>query len=95
MTPEQRSFCANPDAMSASIEDSIVILDVQGQSFFSSNDVGSFIWRLIQRPQTLSDIKRAVLAEYEVDETKCEKDISRFLEQLLQTNLAKEVTREI
>jgi hypothetical protein len=95
MASEERYLCVNPEAMSASLEDSIVILDVQGQSFFSSNDVGSFIWRLIQRPQTLSDIKRAVLAEYEVDETKCEKDIFRFLEQLIQAKLVKEDIRKI
>ena len=93
MASEERYFCVNPDAMSASLEDSIVILDVQEQSFFSSNDVGSFIWRLIQRPQTLSDIKRAVSAEYEVEETKCEQDIFKFLQQLIQSNLALEVSR--
>jgi len=49
--------------------------------------VGSFIWKLIQDPISVKEIKEAILKEYDVDEETCENDLQELLGDLLDKGL--------
>lgn len=46
------------------------------------NEVGSFLWGLLQQDVTVEDLVRGVLNEYEVDEETAREDIEEFLDTL-------------
>lgn len=53
------------------------VLDFNG--LITVNEVGAFLWNLLQEDVTEDDLVREVLAEYEVDEKVAREDIQEFL----------------
>ncbi len=49
----------------------------------SVNEVGAFLWELLQKEVTIEDLVAAVLNEYEVDEATAREDIQEFLDALV------------
>lgn len=49
----------------------------------SVNEVGAFLWELLQKEVTIEDLVTAVLNEYEVDEATAREDIQEFLDALV------------
>ncbi len=48
------------------------------------NEVGVFLWNLLQEDITEEELLQKVLREYEVDETVAREDIQEFLDKLVQ-----------
>jgi hypothetical protein len=59
-----------------------VILHFDKGAYFGLNDVGTVVWEKLQRPQAVSAIRDAILAEYDVDRSQCESDVLRLLNRL-------------
>ena len=51
------------------------------------NEVGVFIWKLLQNDVTLDEIVKAVLDEYDVEESVARKDAADFLAVLQENNI--------
>ena len=51
------------------------------------NEVGVFIWKLLQNDVTLDEIVQAVLDEYDVEESVARKDAADFLAVLQENNI--------
>lgn len=59
-----------------------VILDTRSGSYFSLDDVGSFVWRHLQTPTTLRALLVQVTQDYDVDAAVCERDLRALLTDL-------------
>ncbi len=70
------------EQVSSNLGEEAVILDPKSGYYYGLNDVGSLIWKLIQAPKTVSQIRNAVLDEYEVTPEECDPDILELLEDL-------------
>ena len=53
------------------------------------NETGAFLWRLLEKSSTESEMVDALLNEYEVDRETAEKDVKAFVEKLTEANLVK------
>lgn len=51
------------------------------------NDVGCFLWKLMQKDSSVEELTGQLLANYEVTEKKAREDILHFVEQLREANL--------
>lgn len=51
------------------------------------NEVGCFLWRLMQKDCSLDELTEQVLTHYEVTQEKARADVLRFVEQLRKENL--------
>ncbi len=51
------------------------------------NDVGCFLWKLMQKDSSVEELTGQLLANYEVTEEKAREDILHFVEQLREANL--------
>jgi len=78
---------AAKDQVSADLAGEAVILCLESGVYYSLDEVGATIWRLIQEPSTVEKIRDAVLEEYEVEPGRCERDIVVLLEQLADARL--------
>lgn len=55
------------------------------------NEVGKFLWELLQGEQTVDTMAQAITEEYEVSQAEAEADICEFLDHLTQYQLLKKM----
>lgn len=85
--PEISVISVTKEAVHCDLEDEVVILGLKDGVYYGLNPVGSFIWKLIQKPISVKEIKEAILKEYDVDEETCENDLQELLGDLLDKGL--------
>jgi len=73
---------ASSNQLSSSIEDEAVILGLEQGVYYGLNPIGARIWSLVQEPRQVSAIWELILAEYDVDRGRCERDIVAILTEL-------------
>ena len=75
------------DQVSADLSGEAAILNLKTSVYFSLNTVGASIWKLIQEPKKVSEIRDAILKEYDVEPDRCETDLLALLQELLEKEL--------
>jgi hypothetical protein len=78
---------ATKDQFSCPLGDDTVILDLKAGLYFSVNDVGGLVWKLIQEPRTVRELREAILEGFAVDVETCDKDLRALLGELASRNL--------
>jgi hypothetical protein len=75
------------EQMASDIGGETVILGMTAGRYYGLDAVGARIWQLLQTPTAVADVKRAIVAEYEVDPARCEADLYVLLERMLHAGL--------
>ena len=78
---------AGSELVTANLDGEVVILGFQSGSYFGLDQVGAFVWDLLQKPQTVAALCDRILQEYEIDQERCEQDLLNLLGQLLDQQL--------
>ncbi|NEO81208.1 PqqD family peptide modification chaperone [Moorena sp. SIO4G3] len=78
---------AAQEQLSSDIGGEAIILDIKSGVYYGLNTVGASIWNLIQEPKTLDEIRNALLAEYEVEPEKCDRDLLTLLQEFAAVGL--------
>jgi hypothetical protein len=73
------TVCAVKDQVTCQLSDEAVILQLQYGVYFGLDSVGASIWRLIQTPKTITEVRDAIVEEYEVTPEQCEADLQALL----------------
>jgi hypothetical protein len=68
--------------VSCDLVDEGIILDLKSGVYFGLNAVGAHIWKLIQEPKTVNEVRDALLEEYNVEFKRCEQDLIVLLHEL-------------
>jgi hypothetical protein len=84
---------AAKEQVSSDLAGEAVILDFKSGVYYGLNEVGARIWNLIQQPKTVSEIRDAIVAEYEIEPEVCDRDLKALLQQLEASGLI-EVSNE-
>jgi hypothetical protein len=87
MLPDTATITAITDQTSVDLEDEAAILHLKSGVYFGLNEVGAFIWRFIQQPRTVGEVRAALLAEYEVSPEQASQDLQALLADLRQHDL--------
>ncbi len=64
-----------------------VILNMNTGIYHGLNEVGAFVWNLIEQPQLVQDIQQMLLQEYEIEASVCTKDLFALLKDLQDAEL--------
>jgi hypothetical protein len=75
------------DQVSCDLSGESAILNLKAGVYYGLNEVGSRIWKLIQEPKRVGELRDAILEEYEVEPRRCEADIIALLRDLLENGL--------
>ena len=78
---------ATKGQMSSELAVQEVILNLQSGVYYGLDAVGAFIWKQLQSPRAVAEIRDAMIARYNVDAARAERDLLALLEQLRQTGL--------
>lgn len=73
---------AAKDQVATDLAGEVVILDLKSETYYSLNSVGARIWALIQEPTRPDQIRDTILAEYEVEPDRCQRDILALLQDM-------------
>ena len=66
--------------------DEAVVLSMEDGAYYGLNEVADGIWRRIQEPRTVLQVRNALMAEYdEIDESECER--AAFLSEMISLKL--------
>jgi hypothetical protein len=50
--------------------------------YYGLDPVGARIWKLLEQPKSVEDLRTAIVDEYDVESAKCESDLLSLLEKL-------------
>jgi Coenzyme PQQ synthesis protein D (PqqD) len=78
---------ASKEQASADPGEEVAILSLKDGVYYGLDPVGARIWKLVQTPQTVREIRDTLLAEYDVESDRCERDLIALLEELTQRQL--------
>lgn len=77
----------NRDVFSAAQDGITVLLDLRRQVYLGIDEVGTHIWRGIERGASRVEIEQELLAEYEAPPETIRSDTQRFLTELVERGL--------
>ena len=87
MVSGRSTVVVTKDQVSADLSGEAAILNLKTSTYFGLNTVGASIWKLIQEPKTVSQIRDAIIEEYDVEPNRCEHDILELLQELSEYGL--------
>ena len=59
-----------------------IVLNLDSGGYYGLNEVSARVWSLIQEPKTVQEIRDSLLAEYEVEYERCDRDLQKLIEEL-------------
>lgn len=79
--------------VSTSLSGETVILQFDSGEYYNLNEVGSFIWELLQKkPHSLAELLTEVCENFDVYSSDCEKDIQLLLHDLDNEKLVSKIS---
>ena len=79
----------NPDLFSADMDGELVMMSVARGEYFGLGGVAPRLWTLLEKPCTTAFLRERVLAEFEVDERTCRRDVGEFMAAMLAKGLVR------
>jgi hypothetical protein len=76
-----------PDMVFSHIDDEVVMMSIETGEYYGLNPVASRIWELLETPCTFHQLVNMLMQEFDIDETACQKDVMKFLDQLMEKKL--------
>ena len=73
---------AASEQVSCPLGEESAILNLKNSVYYGMNPVGARVWDLLKQPQSVTELRNALLDEYEVEPERCESDLFGLLEKL-------------
>ena len=77
------SVSPSEDAVDSTVGDETVILHLGNGTYYGLDPIGTIIWEGLKAGQALSDIRAAIVTDYDVSDGVVEADMRRFVSDLL------------
>ncbi len=91
--PGSATFVAVDDNPSTNLDGETVILNLSRGTYFGLNEVGTIVWQALQQPATISDLRDAVVREFEVAAEVAEADVRSLLAEMIDAGLVRDAAR--
>jgi hypothetical protein len=85
--PLTASVVVSSDLLVSEFGTELVILNLEDGVYYGLEDVGLRIWKLVQKPTTIAAILDVLVAEYDIDGDRCERDVRALLGELSRRGL--------
>ncbi len=87
-----KRFIKGNDFVTRNIKDETIIVPVKGDvsdldSIYTLNEVGSFVWKLLDGQTCISEIVDAVYSEYDITPEEAQKDVVELIGSLEKASL--------
>lgn len=78
---------ASRSQVACTLGEEVMILNLEDGVYYGLDPVGARIWELLQESKTIGAILETLLAEFEVEKDRCERDLMQLLNQLMDARL--------
>jgi hypothetical protein len=85
-------YAVSPDAACAPVEDGAVVLHMRTKRYYSLNETGAMIWRLLEDEAAIDDVVARVIELYDVDGAEARRTVAVLLDELAAEALIAPVT---
>lgn len=75
------------EVLASEMDGEIVMMSVTQGKYFSIGQSGVAIWGLLDQERTVTELVQLLRERYEVDEETCRREVTRFVELLVQKEL--------
>jgi hypothetical protein len=79
---DERAF-ATPRVLCKDLGDEAILLDLETETYFGLNAIGSRFWKLVTTAPTIRDALDAMLEEYDVAPDELERDLRALIDDLV------------
>lgn len=79
------------ECVGAQVDDALVLLDLDGGTYFALNGPAADVWEALAAPSTESGLVESLVKKYKVTPEDCAKSVNRLLNDLSSKGLAKAV----
>jgi len=86
---------ATSEQVSCPLGEESAILNLKNSVYYGVNAVGARVWKLLQHPRSVEELRDALVDEYEVDAKRCERDLIALLEKMRSEGLIEVRARAI
>jgi hypothetical protein len=95
--PLDTVISASPDQVACDLDEEIVILNLKDGVYYGLNPIAARVWRIVQEPRKVEEIRDMLLWEFDVDKEQCTQDLIELIGQLMEWKLveARNGRREI
>lgn len=73
---------ATKNLVSCALDEESAILNMDNSVYYGMNVVGTRVWNLVQKAQSIRTIRDAIVNEYDVTPEQCERDLLTLLDQM-------------
>ena len=80
-------FEISDEVLSQEVNGETVLLDLEGESYFGLNEVGTRIWQLLKTSMTVGETLDTLEDEYDVEREQLESDVGELLGKLADAGL--------
>lgn len=77
------------ECVSTEVEDALVLLDLEGGTYFTLNRSAADVWQALAEPRTVQGIVDILIAKYAVPPEHCAQSVARLLADLTEKGLTK------
>jgi len=84
---ERSRLVASKDQVSCDLAGEAALLNLKSGVYFGLDPVGARIWRALQEPTSLGEIRAAILREYDVEPDRLDTDLRELVSDLAQHGL--------
>ena len=85
-------YAVSPDAACAAVEDGAVVLNMRTKRYYSLNETGAMVWRLLEDETAVEDVVVRIVELYDVDEAVAGQTIGALVDELAAESLVESVT---
>jgi methyltransferase-like protein len=86
-------FVKHTDAVYRIIDSQAIILTPENGHMHTLNEVGTFIWELLDGKKTLKAIMDRLCEEFDIEAAKAQRDVTHFAEDLVRRKLISAKTK--
>lgn len=72
-------FCISDEVLSQEVSGETVLLDLEGESYFGLNEVGTRVWQLLHSEPSVAEMLSTLSDEYDVSMAQLESDVGDLL----------------
>jgi coenzyme PQQ synthesis protein D (PqqD) len=78
---------ASQDQVSCDLDGEAAILDLKAGVYYGLDEVGAAVWKLVQVPRTVVEVRNALMEEYDVNPAQCQRDLVTLFSELAAAGL--------
>ncbi len=75
--------------LASEVNGDVFMINIDGGRYFSLDDIGSDVWRRLDRPCSFADLTAALAADYDADEATIAADLRGLLARMAESDIVK------